>query len=150
MPSKRLGTQVELGEHHVRSPRPVLEAAGDEGVEGILARVPAGPVAAVMAEGDRIGERDIDSGRPGDRGRHLSDLERVGQSGPLVVGRIDHDLGLAGQSAERGRVHDPVAVALEAGPFVVRLLGPGPIAGPLGESCAGTQQRPLSLLALLA
>ena len=84
----------------------------------------AGSVAAVVAQGDGIGERDVDPRRAGDRRGDLGDLQRVGQPGPLVVGGVDHDLGLAGQPAEGGGVHDPVPVPLEAGALLVRLLRP--------------------------
>ena len=127
-PVQRLEAQVQPGEHDVRAPRAVVVAVGEEGVEGVLAGVPAGPVAAVVAERDRLGQGDVDPDRPGDRGGDLGHLERVGQPGPLVVARVDHDLGLAGQPAERGGVHDPVPVALEAGALVVRLLGLGAVA----------------------
>ena len=86
----------------------------------------------------------------GDRGGDLGDLEGVGQPGALVVGRVDHDLGLAGQPAEGGGVHDPVAVALEAGALVVGLLGYGPVPGARGEGRARPQLLPLPLLAYLA
>ena len=103
---------------------PVVVALGDEGVERVLAGVPAGSVAAVVTQGDRVDQGHVGPDPAGDRGGDLGDLQRVGQPGPLVVTGVDHDLGLAGQPAERGRVHDPVPVPLEAGALGVRFLGP--------------------------
>ena len=82
------------------------------------------PGAKALPVGDGLGERRVEPARPGHRDRHLGHLEGVGQPGALVVGRVDHDLGLAGQPAERGRVHDPVAVALEAGALDVGVFNP--------------------------
>ena len=115
MPSSVSAHRFSGAQDDVGAPRPVVVALGQERVERVLAGVPAGPVAAVVAERDGVGQGDVEPGAAGDRGGHLGDLERVGQPGPLVVGRVDHDLGLAGQPAEGGGVHDPVAVALEAG-----------------------------------
>ena len=82
----------------------------------------AGSVTAVVSERDGLDQGDVDRRGPGDRGRHLGDLEGVGQPGPLMVTGMHHDLGLPGQPAERGGVDDPVAIPLEAGPFPVGLL----------------------------
>ena len=43
-PVKRLGTEVERRERHLRPPRGVIEAALDIGIEGILTRMTTGPV----------------------------------------------------------------------------------------------------------
>ena len=57
---------------------------------------------------------------------YLGHLEGVGQSGALMVRREDEDLRLAGQPAERGRVKDPIPVALEACPPGIGVLRPNP------------------------
>ena len=80
------------------------------------------PVSAVVAEGDRLGQGDVQATGTGDRGRDLRHLEGVGESRPLVVRREDEHLRLAGEAPEGRRMEDPVAVALEAGPPRVRLL----------------------------
>ena len=82
----------------------------------------ARPVAAIVPEGDRLGQRDVQAAGPRDRRRHLRHLEGVGQAGALVVVGEDEDLRLAGEPAERGAVQDPVAVALEARAQRVGLL----------------------------
>ena len=90
------------------------EAFPQAGVEHRLAHVAEGRVPQVVPQGDRLGqvlvELERPRHRPGDPGR----LERVREPGAVVValGR-DEDLGLVLEPAERLRVHDPVAVALE-------------------------------------
>ena len=54
-----------------------------------------------------------------------------------MVGREHEHLGLAGETAERGVVVDPVAVALEAGAERVGLLLVGTVAGALGAGRLG-------------
>jgi hypothetical protein len=71
------------------------------------------------------------------------------QPGALVVARVHHDLCLAGQPAEGGGVHDPVAVPLEARPLGVRGLGDRAVAGALGEGGAAPEGLALALLAEL-
>ena len=102
-------------EHHVGPPHGVVVAPVDVGSQRVLRRVPAGAVAAVVGQGDRLGERDVQAQGPGDRRRHLGDLERVGEAGALVVVGEDEDLRLPGESPEGAGVQDPVTVALEAG-----------------------------------
>ena len=143
----RLGAQVERGERDQRAPRRVVEASGHVGVERVLAGMAAGPVAAVVAQRDGLGERDVEPQRLGDRARDLRHLERVGQPGALMVLGEDEDLGLAGQATERGGVEDAVAVTLEAGTPLVGLLGPRAFAGAGGAGGARREQRRLELFA---
>ena len=103
---------------------------------------------AVVAEGDGLGERDVQPAGPGDGGGDLRHLERVGQPGALVVLGEDEDLGLAGQAAEGGGVEDAVAVALEAGAPRVGLLGPGRSPAPAARVAPGASSDCLELLAL--
>ena len=95
-----LPAQVERRQRHVGAPGGVVEAAVDVGGEGVLAGVAARAVAAVVPEGDGLGQRHVEPAGPGDAGGHLGHLEGVGQPGPLVVVGEDEDLGLAGQPPE--------------------------------------------------
>ena len=124
MPSRVSAQRFWPAEHDVGAPRPVVVAARrTKASKASSLACPPGPVAAVVAERDGVGQGDVDADAAGDRGGDLGDLEGVRQPGPLVVGRVHDDLGLAGQPAEGRRVHDPVAVALEAGPLRVGRLG---------------------------
>ena len=119
-----LGAEVERRQHDVGAPDGVVVAVGEVGVEGVLGGVAARTVAAVVAEGDGLGERDVEPQRPGDGGGDLGDLEGVGEAGALVVVGEDEDLGLAGEAPEGGgTVQDAVAVALEARAHRIGLLG---------------------------
>ena len=124
MPSSVSAHRFSGVEHDVGAPHRVVVAAGDVGRQGVLAGVAAGAVAAVVAEGDRLGQRDVEAEGPGDRRGHLGHLQGVGEPGALVVVGEHEHLGLAGQPAEGGGVEDAVAVALEARPPLVGLLGP--------------------------
>ena len=139
MPSRVSTTEVERAERDVGAPGGVVEPPVEVGGEGVLAGVAPGAVAAVVAEGDGLGEGDVEAAGPGDAGGHLGHLEGVGQPGPLVVVGEDEHLGLAGQPPEGRGVQDPVAVALEAGPPRVGLLGPQPVAGAAGPGRPGGQ-----------
>ena len=71
-------------------------------------------MAEVVAEPDRLDEILVQAQRPGDAARDAGGLERVGETGAVVVaGRVDEDLGLVHEAAEGLRMDDPVAVALE-------------------------------------
>ena len=112
------GGERDVGAPHARGRSP----PATYGRQRVLAGVAARAVAAVVAERDRLGERDVEAERPGDRRGHLGDLEGVGEPGALVVVGEHEHLGLAGQAAERGGVQDAVAVAFEAGAARVGLL----------------------------
>jgi hypothetical protein len=111
----------------------VVVSLWDEKVECVFARVPARSVTAVMAQGDCLNQGHIDSDPASDRGRHLSDLKGVCQPGALVIGRKDNNLGLAGEPPEGRGMHNPIAIMLETGALVVRLLCDGAIPRSLGE-----------------
>ena len=55
-----LRAQVEPGEDHVGAPHRVVEALGYVGAQGVLAGVARRPVAAVVAERDRLRQRDVE------------------------------------------------------------------------------------------
>ena len=66
------------------------------------------------AEQQRAHRGLLDAKGPGDGARNLADFEGVGQPRAVVIPLgSEEDLGLALQAAERLRVEDPVAVALE-------------------------------------
>ena len=99
-------------------------------VERLLAGVAERRVAGVVAEPDRLDEILVQPQRAGDDARDPGRLERVGHARAVVVaGRVDEDLRLALQPAERLRVDDPVAVALERRADVGLALGPEAAAG---------------------
>ena len=92
-------------------------------VERLLARVPERRVARVVAEADRLDEILVEAQRPRDDTRDGGRLERVRHPGAVVIAfRIDEDLRLPLQPAERLRVDEPVAVTLKRGADRARLL----------------------------
>ncbi len=92
-------------------------------VECRLACVPERRVPEVVAEPDRLDEVLVQPERAGDAARDARRLERVRHPGAEVVAAgVDEDLRLALQPAERLRVDDPVAVALERRPQPARFL----------------------------
>ena len=104
----------------------VVEAAvlGHAGVERVLAGMPEGRVAEIVAKRDRLRQVVVKPQGAGERARDLRDLDRVGEAGAEMVALvIDEHLGLVGETAEGGRMDDPVAVALEFGPGRRRRLG---------------------------
>ena len=99
------------------------EALAQGLVERLLACVPERRVTGVVPEPDRLHEVLVQPQRAGDDTGDRGRLERVGHAGAVVVAlRVDEDLGLPLQPAERLRVDDPVAVALERRPDAARLL----------------------------
>ena len=118
----RLGAQVERGQGHVRPPGRVVETAGHVGVQRVLAGVPARPVAAVVAEGDGLGEVHVEAAGPCDRRGHLCHLEGMGQACALVVLGEHEDLRLSRQATERawhggcGRGHARSTCATDRAP----------------------------------
>jgi len=76
-----------------------------------------------VTEPDRLGQVLVQRKRPRDDASDPGRLERVGHARAVVVtGRVDEDLGLPLQPAERLRVEDPVAVPLERRPDEALLL----------------------------
>jgi hypothetical protein len=94
----------------------VVEAAGlrHRRLQRVLAGMAEGRVADVVGEAQRLGQILVEAERARQRAADLRDFEAVGEADPemVAVGR-DEDLGLVAQAAERDRVDDPVAVALE-------------------------------------
>ena len=116
---------LELGDD-AQSMAVVVEAAvaGHAGVERVLAGMAERRVAEVVAERDRLGEVVVEPERAGERAGDLRDLDRVGEAGAEMVALVmDEHLRLVGEAAERGRMDDAVAVALEFGAGRRRRLG---------------------------
>ena len=116
---------LELGDDPERV-AVVVEAAvaGHAGVERVLAGMPERGMAEIVAERDRFGEVVVESERASESARDLGHLDGVGEAGAeMITLVIDEDLRLVGQAAKGGRVHDPVAVALELGARRRRRLG---------------------------
>ena len=147
IPSSVSIAEVQWRQRDVGAPDGVVVAAGDVRRQGVLAGVATRAVAAVVAEGDRLGEGDVEAERAGHGRGDLGDLEGVGEAGALVVVGEHEHLRLAGQPAERRRVEDAVAVAFEARPPLVGLLRPGPVPGPDRTRGAVAQQLVLDVLA---
>ena len=110
----------------------MVEPPVDEGSECILAGVSPGAVAAVVAEGDGLGQGHVEPAGPGDSDRHLRYFECVGEPSALVVVGEHEYLGLAGQPPEGRGMQYPVPVSLEAGAPRIGLLCPRPVARPIG------------------
>ena len=90
---------------------------GEQRVERRLAGVAERRVAHVVAEPDRLGQVLVQPQRARDDAGDAGRLERVRHARAVVVaGGVDEDLRLALQPAERLRVEDAVAVALERRP----------------------------------
>ena len=89
-------------------------AVGQRRVQRILAGMAERRMAEVVGEAQRLGQILVEAERAGHGPADLRDFEAVGQADPVMVavGR-DEDLGLVAQPAERDRVDQPVAVALE-------------------------------------
>ena len=93
-------------------------------VERVLARMPERRVAHVVPEADRLDEILVQPERPRDDARDRRRLERVGHPRAVVVALgVDEDLRLPLQPPERLRVDDAVAIALELGANLARILG---------------------------
>src|SRR5919198_6304590 len=83
----------------------------------------------VVSEADRLDEILVQPKRTRDDARDRRRLERMRHTRAVVVSlRVDEDLRLPFQTAERLRVHQPVAVALERRADAAGLLGPSPAA----------------------
>ena len=90
-------------------------------VESFLPRVSKGRVADVMHQGEGFDQIDIQVKGGGYGAGNLGDLNRMRQPIAEVVGIAPgENLGLGLEAAERARVNDPVAIALEV--VAVRML----------------------------
>jgi hypothetical protein len=117
-------------------PEAAAEALRERGVERLLAGVPERRVAGVVTEPDGLDEILVQAKHPRDDARDPGRLECVCHPRAVVVaGRVDENLRLALETAERLGVDDPVAVALERRPDVGLGLGPKPAACLVRADC---------------
>ena len=94
----------------------MLEAAGKNLVQGPLPGVAEGGVAQVVPQGGGFRQVLVQVQRPGHRPGQAADLQRVGQTGAVMVPlRLQKHLGLVLQAAEGLGVGDPVNIPLKAG-----------------------------------
>ena len=104
-------------------PKAAAEPLPQRLVQSVLPGVPERRVPGVVPEPDPLDEVLVEPQRARDDARDRRGLERVRHARAVVVAlRVDEDLGLSLQPAERLRVHDPVAVALERRSDAARLL----------------------------
>ena len=71
---QRLSAEIEALQYDVCSPWRMVKSLWDEGVESVLAGMPARAVTAIMPEGDRFDQGHIDTYATGDRCCDLSYL----------------------------------------------------------------------------
>jgi len=83
-------------------------------VEGVLPGMAERCVAEIVRESHGFGKVVVDSQRPRDGSCQLGHFDGMRQAGAEEVAfMIDENLGLVFQPSKRGRVDDPVPVALE-------------------------------------
>ena len=129
--------QIERGQRDVGTPDGVVEPLVQVRRERFLAGMAARPVAAVVAQRDRLGQCHVEAACTRDRGGHLGHLERVREPRAQVVRRKNEHLGLPGKPSEGVGVQDAIAIALEAGAVGVGLLDRPPCSRPLGTGREG-------------
>ena len=102
--------------HHPQALPVVGKAAGAELIQRPLPRMTEWGMPQVMAQGDGLGQVLVQAQGPGNGAGNLGHLQRVGQSGAVMVPfRREKDLGFLLQPPKRLAVDDPVPVPLEAG-----------------------------------
>ncbi len=97
----------------------VIETADrlGRGVQRLLAGMAERRVTKVMRQRQALGQVFVQRQHPRQAARDLRHFQRMGQPRAVIVALVLHeDLGLVLHAAEGGRVDDPVAVALIAGP----------------------------------
>ncbi len=93
-------------------------------MQRILSGVAEGRVAKVMRQCHRLGQFDVEAKRAGDGARDLRHLDRMGQTGAVIVAFVLHeDLGLVLQPAKGRGMDDTVPIALKGERKVDMLSG---------------------------
>ncbi len=99
------------------------------GVEGVLAGMTEGRVAEIVCQADGLDEILVEPQRARHRAGNLGDFQRVRETGAIQISLvIDEDLGLVDETPERGRVNDPIPVALKFSAICWRFLIVAPAA----------------------
>src|SRR5690606_1205580 len=92
----------------------VAPLRGESGVERLFTAVPERRVADVMRQAQCLREILVEAECPGDDSPDLGNLKAMRQANPeMVAVRRNENLGLSGETPERDRMDDAVAVALE-------------------------------------
>jgi hypothetical protein len=124
----------------------VLEAAVrlHEVVQHPLAGMTERRVAEVVRQRHGFGEVAVEAQRLGDGARDLRGLHRVREPSPVVVALVVYEhLGLVLESAKRGAVDDPIAIALER--HAKRVLGLAMDTASAGNAVHGVRRQQLAL-----
>jgi hypothetical protein len=125
---------------HAQRLQVVLEAAvlAHAGVQRILPGVAERRVAEVVRQRHRFDQVLVQVEQAGDGAADLRHFQAVGQPRAEQVALVVHEhLGLVFQAAERGRMDDAVAVALELGARRGGAFGVPAPAGLTGMRCVG-------------
>ena len=118
----------------------MVEAApGSHGLcQRALASVAKGRVAEVVRQSQRLGQVLVEDEHAGNRPGDLCHLQAVGEARAVVVALVEHEhLRLVGEAAERGGVHDAIAVALVGGAHGAAGLGIYPASAGVRLGCIG-------------
>src|SRR5262252_103809 len=129
----------------------VIEAAGHERVDHSFTGMAERRVTEVVTKRNRFGQLLVQPEHLGDCARDLRHLQRVRQTGAIVIaGGREEYLRLVFEAAKCLAVNDPVAIALESRPDVVFPFGAktSPGVGALG--CLRREYLPLTRLQLLS
>ena len=112
-PVEGFATQIEGNERDVGTPDRMIETVVEIRRQGVFAGMTPGAVAAVVAEGDGLGERHVETEGACNRYRDLRHFEGMSESRALMVVGKDEDLGLAGQPTKSRGVQDAITIPLE-------------------------------------
>jgi len=130
----------------------VVEAAerSEARVKRPLAGMAERRMAEIVRQRQCLGEVLVEIKPPGERARHLRDLERVGEPGAVMVALVeDEDLRLVLEPAKRRSMDDAIAVAAKGVAAFTHRLGMEPAAAmlriaPIGRAECGSFHRLIS------
>lgn len=131
--------KVERFEDDIGTPYSVVVTAGYERIEGIFACMPAWAMAAIVAESDCFGERDVEAKAARYRSSNLCDFECVSEPRSLMVVGKNKDLCFARKATECWGMENAIAIAFKTGSKLVGFFLCGSVArsgcssGPVGK-----------------
>jgi hypothetical protein len=131
--------KIEWLENDIGTPHCMVVTAGNKRVEGVFACVSAWPMAAVVAEGDGLGQGDVEAKAARYRSCNLCDFECVSKSCSLMVVGENEDLCFSRKSTEGRRVENSIAITFKAGSELIGIFfdrscaSTGRSSGPRGE-----------------